>query len=79
MRDPFAPFPIDNSSLVQLLSFLLTHSSRRIGNVGICNHKGNRTLVLFTTQFELTFLLIIMFLFRLSESLHNSNHKCNML
>lgn len=64
MRDTFAPFPIDNRSLVRQ-SFLLIHSSKRNGNLGICNLKGNRALVMFTTQFGRTFLLIIMFFVRI--------------
>jgi hypothetical protein len=39
MRTPFAPFPIDNRSIVQL-SFLLTQGSRKIGNVGILRIMG---------------------------------------
>lgn len=37
---------IDNRSMVEV-TFLLTHESRKIGNVGICNLKGNGIVVMY--------------------------------
>jgi hypothetical protein len=39
-------FAIDNRSMVEV-TFLLTHESRKIGNVGICNLKGNGIVVMY--------------------------------